>query len=108
MGDADDPQDAVWLVERERDAVVAAARRAQALEVVAQRLGHPVRVGRQGAGDELHDGGDRLQRQPVQGAHYVRKYCLRRQDVARFDVQGTELVVRLNALERLAAWRWRP
>lgn len=28
--------------------------------------------------------------------------------MARFDVQGMQLVVRLNALERLAACRWRP
>jgi hypothetical protein len=28
--------------------------------------------------------------------------------VARFEMQGTELVVRLNLLEKVAAWRWRP
>jgi len=28
--------------------------------------------------------------------------------MARFEVRGARLVVRLNAVERLAAWRWRP
>ncbi len=53
--DADDQEDTVLVVDTEQDAVVAAAGAAQALQLVTQRLAHPVRILCPRAGEELDD-----------------------------------------------------
>jgi hypothetical protein len=53
--DAADVEHAIVLERAERYTVIAAPRHTPSFEFKSQRLGWPVRVGRQGAGDELND-----------------------------------------------------